>query len=118
MYFWMSYIELSGSFVSMLIYLLLVALIMVFLLFFYILFSFFFFFFSSRRRHTRSYGDWSSDVCSSDLDRPRHAGAGPLLRIDSGEHHVWRRSRIGGERRVGSAVRECPRFHRGHAEGI
>src|SRR5207248_7840135 len=29
--------------------------------------SFFFFFFSSRRRHTRSYGDWSSDVCSSDL---------------------------------------------------
>src|SRR5207248_5338294 len=24
-------------------------------------------FFSSRRRHTRSYGDWSSDVCSSDL---------------------------------------------------
>src|SRR5437867_7210151 len=28
------------------------------------------FFFSSRRRHTRSYGDWSSDVCSSDLLRP------------------------------------------------
>src|SRR5438094_7634086 len=26
------------------------------------------FFFSSRRRHTRSYGDWSSDVCSSDLE--------------------------------------------------
>src|SRR6266516_4949546 len=25
------------------------------------------FFFSSRIRHTRSYGDWSSDVCSSDL---------------------------------------------------
>src|SRR5207248_7036005 len=22
---------------------------------------------SSRKRHTRSYGDWSSDVCSSDL---------------------------------------------------
>src|SRR5437867_13008030 len=35
------------------------------------------FFFSSRRRHTRSYGDWSSDVCSSDLmiaaDSMRHA---------------------------------------------
>src|SRR5215204_6345777 len=28
-----------------------------------------FFFFSSRRRHTRSLCDWSSDVCSSDLDR-------------------------------------------------
>src|SRR5574337_1550943 len=26
-----------------------------------------FFFFSSRRRHTRLSGDWSSDVCSSDL---------------------------------------------------
>src|SRR6267154_4654836 len=25
------------------------------------------FFFSSRRRHTRWTGDWSSDVCSSDL---------------------------------------------------
>src|SRR5699024_11599664 len=28
----------------------------------------FIFFFSSRRRHTRSKRDWSSDVCSSDLD--------------------------------------------------
>src|ERR1039457_7608107 len=26
-----------------------------------------FFLFSSRRRHTRLQGDWSSDVCSSDL---------------------------------------------------
>src|ERR1039457_3331738 len=28
------------------------------------------FFFSSRRRHTRLQGDWSSDVCSSDLWSP------------------------------------------------
>src|SRR3712207_1861523 len=28
----------------------------------------FFFFFSSRRRHTRYWRDWSSDVCSSDLN--------------------------------------------------
>src|SRR5437867_5867872 len=34
----------------------------------FMLFVVFFFFFSSRRRHTRSYGDWSSDVCSSDLE--------------------------------------------------
>src|SRR5206468_9189244 len=34
-----------------------------------LIFFFFFFFFSSRRRHTRSDRDWSSDVCSSDLDR-------------------------------------------------
>src|SRR5207249_5395970 len=27
------------------------------------------FFFSSRRRHTRSKRDWSSDVCSSDLNQ-------------------------------------------------
>src|SRR5437762_11152760 len=34
----------------------------------YLLYIFlFFFFFSSRRRHTRYIGDWSSDVCSSDL---------------------------------------------------
>src|SRR2546429_729978 len=29
-----------------------------------------FFFFSSRRRHTRCSRDWSSDVCSSDLNTP------------------------------------------------
>src|SRR5437763_15184709 len=34
------------------------------------------FFFSSRRRHTRYIGDWSSDVCSSDLPNDRGA-AGP-----------------------------------------
>src|SRR6266436_3082113 len=28
------------------------------------------FFFSSRRRHTRCSRDWSSDVCSSDLEPP------------------------------------------------
>src|SRR5205809_4888195 len=33
-----------------------------------VLFSFLFFFFSSRRRHTRCSRDWSSDVCSSDLE--------------------------------------------------
>src|SRR5262245_45459731 len=32
---------------------------------------FLFFFFSSRRRHTRCLSDWSSDVCSSDLDGDR-----------------------------------------------
>src|SRR5256885_5982048 len=31
----------------------------------------YFFFFSSRRRHTRLQGDWSSDVCSSDLSTER-----------------------------------------------
>src|SRR5690348_17723091 len=31
------------------------------------------FFFSSRRRHTRWTGDWSSDVCSSDLGQSEQA---------------------------------------------
>src|SRR5437867_2957779 len=37
------------------------------------------FFFSSRRRHTRSYGDWSSDVCSSDLPREEIGPCWPAL---------------------------------------
>src|SRR5216684_7135410 len=39
----------------------------------------FIFFFSSRRRHTRCSRDWSSDVCSSDL-QGRYAEAEPLRR--------------------------------------
>src|SRR5262245_64752963 len=35
--------------------------------------TFVFFFFSSRRRHTRCLSDWSSDVCSSDLQLDRIA---------------------------------------------
>src|SRR5256885_6162048 len=37
------------------------------------------FFFSSRRRHTRLQGDWSSDVCSSDLSLSKTVA--PALRI-------------------------------------
>src|SRR6266498_2982718 len=39
------------------------------------------FFFSSRRRHTRCGRDWSSDVCSSDLDEGR-------LRIEWADRHM------------------------------
>src|SRR5438876_5476231 len=40
-----------------------------------------FFFFSSRRRHTRWTGDWSSDVCSSDLYRGKKIFGGlPVTR--------------------------------------
>src|SRR5204863_4079278 len=38
--------------------------------------------FSSRRRHTRSLRDWSSDVCSSDLDAYLYDG----LRSPIGRH--------------------------------
>src|SRR6266446_6142951 len=48
-----------------------------------IFFYFFFFFFSSRRRHTRLQGDWSSDVCSSDLEQPviAHVPPGRVPRV-------------------------------------
>src|SRR3712207_1223514 len=39
-----------------------------------------FFFFSSRRRHTRYWRDWSSDVCSSDLEL-KHINAGDYFKI-------------------------------------
>src|SRR5256885_5931328 len=55
------------------------------------------FFFSSRRRHTRLQGDWSSDVCSSDL----HLGA---LRDRRGRAHrqrLRRRRRPHLHRRLG-----------------
>src|SRR5438105_4279878 len=43
-----------------------------------------YFFFSSRRRHTRSTRDWSSDVCSSDLETTAFAiamASGILTRV-------------------------------------
>src|SRR5438876_4567961 len=46
----------------------------------------FLFFFSSRRRHTRWTGDWSSDVCSSDLRTitPPDPPGGVIVRDDQG----------------------------------
>src|SRR5438876_3841685 len=42
-----------------------------------------FFFFSSRRRHTRWTGDWSSDVCSSDLvTRPGYVQSDQSLTLE------------------------------------
>src|SRR5690348_17434635 len=39
------------------------------------------FFFSGRRRHTRWTGDWSSDVCSSDLARRRRRSGRPVRHV-------------------------------------
>src|SRR5437762_9944401 len=44
-----------------------------------------YFFFSSRRRHTRYIGDWSSDVCSSDL---RHLAQHVSVHVHSGERGI------------------------------
>src|SRR5688572_32712477 len=57
-----------------------------------------FFFFSSRRRHTRFDCDWSSDVCSSDLDVNVRLSRGGTRRIDDlkcdGDLLRWREDRI------------------------
>src|SRR5256884_3362027 len=54
-----------------------------------------FFFFSSRRRHTRCSRDWSSDVCSSDLDDETiahvaalHARVGIVDLLDGDDFYV------------------------------
>src|SRR6266542_6226867 len=49
----------------------------------------FFFFFSSRRRHTRCYRDWSSDVCSSDLNK---RVIGDFLVSEHRFEPVWRKA--------------------------
>src|SRR5574341_1238513 len=69
------------------------------------------FFFSSRRRHTSLVGDWSSDVCSSDLPQP-------VVRHERRRSHV---PRLPGDRRPlaarqlrrGAAQREHRGGHRG-----
>src|SRR5256885_7170220 len=72
------------------------------------------FFFSSRRRHTRLQGDWSSDVCSSDLTgrepdrtpvRPRAAGlARPRARRPRWRAVARRRSLAAPGRHVAAAA--------------
>src|SRR5206468_4911795 len=68
-----------------------------------------FFFFSSRRRHTRSDRDWSSDVCSSDLDATGRALARTLeVVVERGVLEVLeieRRRMRSEERRVGKECR-------------
>src|SRR3712207_2230808 len=48
-----------------------------------------FFFFSSRRRHTRYWRDWSSDVCSSDLERVGgEVELADVLEVGDVAHHL------------------------------
>src|SRR5207248_4156392 len=69
------------------------------------------FFFSSRRRHTRSYGDWSSDVCSSDLVRRRCHCPGSTaphrLLPPRPSRHWSRRGSAPGPKDCGSFGRRC-----------
>src|SRR5260370_774901 len=46
-------------------------------------------FFSSRRRHTRFKCDWSSDVCSSDLTRPKIEISPPRTKPVTHRQYRW-----------------------------
>src|SRR5256885_1036842 len=76
------------------------------------------FFFSSRRRHTRLQGDWSSDVCSSDLSLLlRHRQPSPLQCRPAS-----RRQQVGDERPGPPPRRRDPRVgvsvHAGRQLGL
>src|SRR5574341_2046552 len=69
------------------------------------------FFFSSRRRHTRLVGDWSSDVCSSDLHWRRKWQPAPVFLPGESQGRgslvgcrLWGHTRS-EERRVGKECR-------------
>src|SRR5690242_11384130 len=67
-----------------------------------------FFFFSSRRRHTRLTCDWSSDVCSSDLDRAVTRQTGCTIQ------HACRKTALNGGNQV--LTTGTPRSS--HASGV
>src|SRR5256885_10997967 len=54
------------------------------------------FFFASRRRHTRLQGDWSSDVCSSDLIVGQNAAK---RAVAIALRNRWRRQQVPDELR-------------------
>ena len=66
------------------------------------------FFFSSRRRHTSYNGDWSSDVCASDLEREREREKRERREREEREKRERREKREerAEERRVGREYRE------------
>src|SRR6266705_763749 len=90
----------------------------------YVLFLFFFFV-SSRRRHTRSYGDWSSDVCSSDLvARPQdprwetHRKSGRAPQVTGHGDDVSFADVVAGEVRGRSSREEITYSERGNVQGV
>src|ERR1019366_8957593 len=91
-------------------------------------FLFLFFFFSSRRRHTRLVSDWSSDVCSSDLDQFAVAslfGDFAVFKDQNSIRHTYGREAMRNEKRhlamgqfrespehftLGSGIQRCGGF--------
>src|SRR5690606_40115925 len=69
------------------------------------------FFFSSRRRHTRFSRDWSSDVCSSDLEPFSQGAVADLIVVlqesDKGRWRLpgaWLAARLAFPRAIGLAL--------------
>src|SRR5262249_59553668 len=81
-----------------------------------------FFFFSSRRRHTRLVSDWSSDVCSSDLEAvrvqydPAQVRFEELLAVFWSCHDPGEKRRPSGE--IGSQYRSIIFAHDAEQEQI
>src|SRR5207248_4577669 len=63
------------------------------------------------RRHTRSYGDWSSDVCSSDLRMMQwgSGGAGDSAYLDGQKQLFAKVQLLGGLRAAHPALRRGDR---------
>src|SRR5476651_1994312 len=77
-----------------------------------------FFFFSSRRRHTRYWRDWSSDVCSSDLQArfliiPRRRPTSPAI-SEMAEGGALESERLPGGANKAGALARLDRTDLGH----
>ena len=67
------------------------------------------FFFSSRRRHTRYIGDWSSDVCSSDLAADTtYSGKGQLWVKNDVPNTLWFTDDAGTDVQLGTGGSVSP----------
>src|SRR5256885_8301129 len=66
-----------------------------------------FFFFSSRRRHTRLQGDWSSDVCSSDLGEHAQLQLVGVRQRVGGQLHVLGRRQHRSEEHTSELQSPC-----------
>src|SRR3546814_5594255 len=75
--------------------------------------TFFFFFFKQKTAYEMRISDWSSDVCSSDLPRPRRRalGRGGQARIEKGDVEGQHRRIVGGQRTGGAERDVAPDRH-------
>src|SRR5256885_7536686 len=73
------------------------------------------FFFSSRRRHTRLQGDWSSDVCSSDLAGDVAGNNENIVALKAGELRCFIKRRFRAPEQSHAPMLFCESNSRGPA---